>query len=378
MLWLLSLAGISLKGGPVTYGLFTFFSLLPLLSLLYLFAVFLAFKVYQHLEGRDLVAHHPHPFLFILENETFFPFSSVKVNLFSDYSRISGQDDGAEYELLPHTGIRNEATLLCKYRGEYEVGVKSIEITDFLRLFRIRYKNPGTVKARVKPDIIRLDELKNVETHLLANVDSPQSDASVDAVVRDYVPGDDARFIEWKASARSGNLKTRLRTGETQKGVGILMGTERSTQDASVYLPVENKLIETAIALSRYFSSDHTPVTLGFLTSSFKKLTADSPEKFADCYETLSSLVFTDLQKEEDMLKEAGRDPAFFRNRIVFIVIKELTEEAVSLVSQLNRANVAAVILKVLTDQDEKLPDLSLPRTQLLGVPTEEELWEVL
>ncbi|MBP5225493.1 MAG: DUF58 domain-containing protein [Lachnospiraceae bacterium] len=377
-LWLASLAGISFRGGPVTYGLFTFLTLLPVLSLFYLFAVFLAFKVYQHLEGRDLVAHHPHPFLFILENETFFPFSCVKVNLFSDYSAISGQDDGAEYELLPHTGIRNEATLLCRYRGEYDVGVESIEIVDFLKLFRVRYRNPSTVKARVQPDLIRLNELKSVDIQLLTSADSPSSDAVPDAVVRDYVPGDDARFIEWKATARSGSLKTRVRTGETQQGIGILMGTERTTQEPAGYLPVENKLIETTLALAWFFAADHTPVTLGLKTSSFKKLTVDRPEKFGSCYEALSSLVFTDLQKETDLLQEAGRDPAFLKCRIVFIVIKDLSAEALSLAAALNRSNVSAVVCKIVTDPEEQLPVLSLPRTQLIAVPAEKPLEEVL
>ena len=378
LLWLASLTGISFTGGPVTYGLFTFLTLLPLASLLYLLSVYLAFKVYQHLEGRDLVAHHTHPFLFILENESFFPFSCVKVNLFSDFSVISGQDDGAEYELLPHEGIRNEATLLCRYRGEYEIGIKSIEIVDFLRLFRVRYRNPSTLKVLVKPDLIRLSELKSVNIQLLNSMDSPMSDAMPDAVVRDYVPGDDVRFVEWKASARSGNLKTRLRTGEMQQGIGILMGTERNTQEAAVYLPIENKILETALALAWHFSAEHTPVTLGLQTSSFKKLVIDRPEKFGECYDLLSSLVFSDLQSEKEMLKKAGEDPAFFRSRIVFIIIKELSSEALFLAEALNRGNVTAVVFKITSGPDEKLPEIDLPRTQLIALPTEVPLEEVL
>ena len=312
LLWLASLVGISYRGGPVSYGLFVFLTLLPVISLIYLFAVFLAFKVYQHLEGRDLTAHHPHPFLFILENEFFFPFASVKVNLFSDYSTISGQDDGAEYELFPHEGIRNEATIVCHYRGEYEVGVKSLEIVDFLRLFRLRYRNPSTMKVPVKPDLIRLSELRSVDIQLLNALDSPLDDSVPDVVVRDYAPGDDPRYIEWKATARSRALKTRLRIGETQQGIGILMSTERSTQDPAVYLPLENKVLEASLALSWYFAADHTPVTLGYLTGYWKKLTIDRPEAFGEYYETVSSVVFSDLSTETLMLQNALQDPAFF------------------------------------------------------------------
>ena len=378
LLWLASLVGISYRGGPVSYGLFVFLTLLPVISLIYLFAVFLAFKVYQHLEGRDLTAHHPHPFLFILENEFFFPFASVKVNLFSDYSTISGQDDGAEYELFPHEGIRNEATIVCHYRGEYEVGVKSLEIVDFLRLFRLRYRNPSTMKVPVKPDLIRLSELRSVDIQLLNALDSPLDDSVPDVVVRDYAPGDDPRYIEWKATARSRALKTRLRIGETQQGIGILMSTERSTQDPAVYLPLENKVLEASLALSWYFAADHTPVTLGYLTGYWKKLTIDRPEAFGEYYETVSSVVFSDLSTETLMLQNALQDPAFFNSRIVFIVIRELTAEALAAAEALNRANVSVIILKVSQDEKEELPELSLSRTQLILVPTETALEEVL
>ena len=378
LLWLASLVGISYRGGPVSYGLFVFLTLLPVISLIYLFAVFLAFKVYQHLEGRDLTAHHPHPFLFILENEFFFPFASVKVNLFSDYSTISGQDDGAEYELFPHEGIRNEATIVCHYRGEYEVGVKSLEIVDFLRLFRLRYRNPSTMKVPVKPDLIRLSELRSVDIQLLNALDSPLDDSVPDVVVRDYAPGDDPRYIEWKATARSRALKTRLRIGETQQGIGILMSTERSTQDPAVYLPLENKVLEASLALSWYFAADHTPVTLGYLTGYWKKLTIDRPEAFGEYYETVSSVVFSDLSTETLMLQNALQDPAFFNCRIVFIVIRELTAEALAAAEALNRANVSVIILKVSQDEKEELPELSLTRTQLMLVPTETALEEVL
>ena len=378
LLWLASLVGISYRGGPVSYGLFVFLTLLPVISLIYLFAVFLAFKVYQHLEGRDLTAHHPHPFLFILENEFFFPFASVKVNLFSDYSTISGQDDGAEYELFPHEGIRNEATIVCHYRGEYEVGVKSLEIVDFLRLFRLRYRNPSTMKVPVKPDLIRLSELRSVDIQLLNALDSPLDDSVPDVVVRDYAPGDDPRYIEWKATARSRALKTRLRIGETQQGIGILMSTERSTQDPAVYLPLENKVLEASLALSWYFAADHTPVTLGYLTGYWKKLTIDRPEAFGEYYETVSSVVFSDLSTETLMLQNALQDPAFFNCRIVFIVIRELTAEALAAAEALNRANVSVIILKVSQDEKEELPELSLTRTRLILVPTETALEEVL
>ena len=52
LLWVLSLIGISLRGGPVTYGVFFMLTLVPVISLLYIRLVIVLFKIYQDLDGK--------------------------------------------------------------------------------------------------------------------------------------------------------------------------------------------------------------------------------------------------------------------------------------------------------------------------------------
>ncbi len=378
ILWLISLAGISFRGGVVSYGFFLFMTLIPLVSLIYLIAVFFAFKVYQQVEGRDLVVNHSHPFLFILQNEYFFTYSSVKVNLFSDFSRISGQDDGAEYELLPKTGIRNEATIICRYRGEYDVGVRNIEIMDYLRLFRFRYRNKGTVRVTVKPDLIRLDELRSIDIQLLNSIHVPANPEEPDVFVRKYEPGDDIRFVEWKASARANELLVRKRTGEEQQGVGILVGTERRSREPEKYLPPENKILETALALAWYFTAKNTPVSVNYLGTQLRTCVVDRPENFNEFYEEMSSVTFSDMYTERRLLELSGASGVLYSMKAVFMVLSSLTEEALTMASMLYRHHISVIIYLISDHEEDIAPGMDLPGTSIVRIPSEAVLREVL
>ena len=78
-LWIFSLVGISFYGGPLTYGFFAVMTILPIVLLLYLLLVLARFKIYQHLESREIVSNHKIPFYFTLQNEDLFAFSAVRV-----------------------------------------------------------------------------------------------------------------------------------------------------------------------------------------------------------------------------------------------------------------------------------------------------------
>ena len=150
LLWIVSLVGITFYGGTISYGFFIAVTLLPLLSLCYLLSVRLRFSIYQKLEGKTFVSNHAIPYFFTLQDEAKFAFAGVKVFFYSDFSSLTELRDGIEYELFPDTGITRDTTLICKYRGSYNVGIRSVEITDFLRLFRMRYKNKEPLEVFIQ------------------------------------------------------------------------------------------------------------------------------------------------------------------------------------------------------------------------------------
>ena len=223
-LWVLSLVGISLRGGAVTYGFFAAVTLVPAASALYLLAVYLLFHIYQETEQRFVTVNEPVRYRFSLVNEYPLQFVGIRVRFFTSFSTITDLDDETEYELKPHTRTEKETRLICRYRGEYEIGIKEIEIQDFFRLFRVRYRNKECVRAVVKPQLCKTDRLGDIELSDAVRA-SERSRSELDVLSREYVPGDDRRFINWSQSARTGSLMTRELTGSDHREIAIITDT---------------------------------------------------------------------------------------------------------------------------------------------------------
>ena len=201
-LFVLSLVAISFYGGPVTYGAFFLSLLIPIASAIYALLVYYRFKIYQVIVSKNVIVGTPTNFYFTLQNEDAYSFSGVKVEFFSDFSYINDVEENYEYELSPHSGTKKETVLICKYRGEYEVGIKNVIVEDYLRLFRFKFKNRETLKAIVYPRLEILDSLSGVDSLVYSN-ESDRNPEELDVLVREYVPGDDIRNINWKVSASS-------------------------------------------------------------------------------------------------------------------------------------------------------------------------------
>ena len=70
ILFILSLAGITLYGGPVTYLFFFLVLLLPLSNALYILYVISSIRLYQETDGRDMTCSVPSDFYLTLSNES--------------------------------------------------------------------------------------------------------------------------------------------------------------------------------------------------------------------------------------------------------------------------------------------------------------------
>ncbi len=376
LLWVLSLIGISLRGGPVTYGVFFVLTLVPVISLLYIRLVIVLFKIYQDLDGKDLTANHPAVFRFVLQNESVVLFSGVRVLFYSSFSSIGGLSDRIEYELLPKERIEKKTAVICRYRGNYEIGVKTIEVMDFFRLFKIAYRNPEPLRIRVKPDIVRIEELKNADLILSAMRDSRINPQEADVLMREYIPGDDPRLINWKASGAQGKLMIRERIGEQQEGIAVVMEPHRFSEQIEDYLPLENKILETVIALNLYLCEKGIPAENYILEDKCSCITTDRREGFEALYAILANYEFTENHTAKDLYAEIMKRSRIFMKKTVILVIHKWDAAADAFASELLRNNVA-VSVYLISDKERDLPVVSR-RISFLKIAADADLKEVL
>lgn len=373
--WILSLVGISFYGGAVSYGFFFGVTLIPLISLAYLLAVYIFFRIYQKVESRDMVCGQPAPYFFILQNDSVIPFSSVSVKLFSSFSFVEKMPENTEYELLCGDKYTFETKLTCKYRGEYEVGVKEIIVTDYLRLFRLRYHVPNTIRAIVKPKITRVSKLNSIgEMISVLQTQSMHAGSEPDVTVRDYVPGDAIKNISWKTSARENKLKVRNRIEEEKQGIVLFGDTKRYSGQIEEYLPLENKMLEIMVALGIYLAEQNMPFTAYYSQGKTVSKRVNGVREFNEYYENVSRIIYSDTEEVAGVMHELMAKGAFSNCKVAFGIIHEMNQDIMEMTEQLSQSGILVVLYVVTEEKYEDYIKMNNERRNIITVPVNAEL----
>jgi uncharacterized protein (DUF58 family) len=379
ILWILSLVGISFFGGTVSYGFFAAVTLVPAVSFIYLLLVFLRFKIYQRMDSRRVVADELSDFYITLQNEDCFAFTSIRMIFYSGFSEIEGLDDSAEYELLPRTGIKKDTRLLCRYRGEYEAGVKEVVIRDFLNLFSFTYRNPEPFRVTVLPKIVVLDSVKTVEESLGVMAETYSVAGEPDVVVREYQPGDDARMIHWRASAGKGKLLVRKTVGIEKQGISIAMEPGRYSDDPETYLPLENRICEIVIALTMYYLNARTPVSVFMFQDELSVDRVRDTDGFNAFYTNISAYRFEERPDKQGRMAELlSGSSAVADSKILILVLYDICPETEKLIRSLGQSGVYVLVYIVNENPEKDFTSLNLPRCMIHMAAPDADLQEVL
>ena len=377
-LLILALVAISFYGGPVSYGFFFFVLAVPAVSFLYVIFVYFRFRIYQKCDAKVIVAQTPVTFYYTLQNEDKFAFAGIKTDYYSDFSGLSGLDPETEYELLPHTGIRKQTRLLCKYRGEYPVGVKEVTVTDFLRLFRLTFKPKEIITVTVIPQVVVLDGLSILDELTVSTKDSPVTPTEKDVLVRDYVPGDDIRSINWKLTAAVGKPMVRGWIGEETPAVSIIMDSHRISSAPEDYLPEENKLLETTIALTYYYLERGIRVNIYTYSAGPVCYALDSLDAFEDFYHRMSAFSFSEDSTPEKLFSYTAAVPEIVKSSAVIFVVHELYDASVRQALELEKyaKSTATCLVTDKADRSESVATSGLSHVMEIGY--DDRLKEVL
>jgi len=373
-LWVLSLIAISVYGGSISYGFFFGVTLLPVVSLIYLLCVYFRFKIYQETEKRNMVCGQPMPYFFELQNEDYFAYTGISVRMHSSFSYVEEFPEDIEYELLPGDRSTYETRLVCKYRGEYGIGVKEVIITDFFRLFRLRHAVPGQIKAVVLPKIVKVPELVSIyDLPILSQMDAAGS-AEPDILVRDYVEGDSLKQIHWKATAREQKLKVRTTAGRENQGISIFCDTKRYGSEMREFLPLENKILEAVLAVGFFFARKEMEFFTYYGQSGVMREHVDGLKEFEHFYSQISEIAFDREENPQDVLEQVMEQGVLWSSRLVVCVFHELNPVIMDMTERLSAGGVVIVIY-VVTDQDmgDYVKQSSI-RRRIVVIPVEAEL----
>jgi uncharacterized protein (DUF58 family) len=176
------------------------------------------------------------------------------------YDRIPQGISGAlrhETLDLPPRGERRLAlSVVGETRGQYTLGPVALRITTPLTLLaRI-----VVIPPKSEQSVVVVPSLSNVRRFRLLALQNRLSEAGIRALklrgegtafagLRDYVPGDDPRLLDWKATARHGRLISREQTIERSQTVISLIDCGRAMTQLAGRYPRFEHVLSAALVL---------------------------------------------------------------------------------------------------------------------------------
>lgn len=298
---------VSNYGGTIPYALFYFSFFVPLTSLIYIVIVWNRFKFYQRIEKRTIVKGENVDYYFGLGNEDNFLYSGIKVYFLHDKSYIVDLDETKEYCLMPGEKEDIKTKLCCKYRGEYFAGVRSFVITDYLHLFNITYEVTSLLPVTVLPRIIKWKNADVIEEDKDEKniISSSMEQEHIDVQVRKYSTGDSMRQIHWKASAKSGELMTRIYHSSVKREVMILLDLSPVGKSEKDKLIIEDGIIEETLAAANYCYQNKIPCFVCFENNGYKKLSIQTIDEWNEFYLLCARLLFEGKYKNHELCEES-------------------------------------------------------------------------
>lgn len=373
----------SFYGGNVSYAFFYFMLMIPAISFLYTFYVYMRFRLYQEIEQRIIVKGDLTPYSFTIGNEDHITFRSVKVNFLYDKSRILNSENIREYCLLPGASETMETKLRCNYRGNYYVGVNSVEIMDFLYLFKITYPIQSKLPVTVLPRVLTIDRLRIAP----AQKDTKNSpflrttiQDEMDIETRKYQTGDSRKQVHWKVTAKRNELFSRKFTSNPKSEAFLVMDMQDIHEDDLTNIVTEDQIIESTLAIANYFKNNSTNINIYYDQDKLEKTIIRSKIDFDVFYQMCLTLRFHSklpVDRVLDMCRQDYGQDGFF-----IVITHKLTKALYRRMLDLSQEgqDLALLLIKdaIQPDEDNILDDLKLAGIPFRLMTREDEIEEVL
>ncbi len=210
ILFVVSLVFTQALLSKISHIFFWFVFILPWLLLIYVLLSRHALTVGMLSDNATTEKNAPYTYEFRIDNRSplALPFIEALVSIPQSNS-VRCTERFVRLSLAPFTGYCMKNTVRFRYRGTYEIGVKSFYIYDFFRLFRVRVDVENLTTVYVLPRRLTLDDTlaQAISDSTVRTVRSPLVVDKLEVSdIRDYQNGDPLKSIHWKLSSKSENF----------------------------------------------------------------------------------------------------------------------------------------------------------------------------
>lgn len=322
----LSLIFVYFYGGKLPYMFFFTTIIIPMVSLSIIIIIFLRFKYIQTIDKSHIIKGDKINFIFNINNEDIFLYPYLKVNFYGSDTIFFNQFKAQLLSIEPYKRTNFSFELECKYRGSYDIGIRSIEIEDFLGIFRLKYNIIETKRITVYPKITYLEKFY-LKTNYLSEshsiLDTKLEDLTTISDIRKYAYGDTLKRIHWKLSAKKNELVSKNFQSTSQVCATVFLDLRKVGLSIEQNTIMEDKLIDSVGAVIYFCLSQLIPVNFVFYSNGIMNIEAKSLMDFDGIYKILAKIQFIEDISINDLMDVYFND--YIRKTNVLIFTSDLT-----------------------------------------------------
>lgn len=293
-------------GGKVPNMFFYTVLVLPIVSFTYMLIGYFMLKYEQSLDN-DLIFKGDKVTLTVnITNRSFFILPYISISFLNDKGGVIQKHKINNISLQPFSKREISIDYIYKYRGDFKLGVSTIEVQDFLGIFKVILKNKTPLYITVYPQIIDIDEFYLSSGYLSDNVSSiggGQEDISTIEEINKYNYGDSLRKIHWKLTAKTNELMIREYEKVGSRSAILILDLQSNNFEVEKNAAIEDKLLETTIAILRYCIYNDAEVKLIYDSKGINAINYSNSLDFQKAYEALAKVEFNQKTSFKDIIE---------------------------------------------------------------------------
>lgn len=293
-------------GGKVPNMFFYTVLVLPIVSYIYMLIGYFMLKYEQSLDNDLIFKGDKVTFTVNITNRSFFILPYISISFLNDKGGVIQKHKINNISLQPFSNREVSIDYIYKYRGDFKLGVSTIEVQDFLGIFKFTLKNKNPLYITVYPQIIDIDEFYLSSGYLSDNVSSiggGQEDISTIEEINKYNYGDSLRKIHWKLTAKTNELMIREYEKVGSRSAILILDLQSNNFEVEKNAAIEDKLLETTIAILRYCIYNDAEVKLIYDSKGINAINYSNSLDFQKAYEALAKVEFNQKTSFKDIIE---------------------------------------------------------------------------
>ena len=318
VIWVLVGGSAWLYGERLMYVALAVLTALPIISYLIAVVGIMSLRLTQHLP--DSIVKEEYGELSVeITNPVRLPFGSIRFVFYGDDFAVV-MEDSLIFQVGTFRPVNQVIPFQVNYRGEYEMGVKSIQIMDLTGLFKLtRHLNLSTsiVALPRVADMTSFPITDNLLTQAQSRYDIRDEDYATISDIRPYLPTDSIKRVHWKLTAKRNEWLVKNFQSNALHQVTLILDSKRLDIRYKEQIIMEDRMIEMSLGLARFCLRRGMPVE--YMAGEGRKITGKAPAEFDSIYNTAARLRFDDNPTHSPgaILNQSLNDTSGYVNAII-------------------------------------------------------------